>query len=142
MEIRPYQNNDENQVVLLWKRVFPITLPHHDPRLSISRKLKVDPDLFLVAIDNDKIIGTAMGGWDGHRGWVYSVSVDPQARRKGIGTRLLHEIEIRLVRRDCPKVNLQILESNSEVVKFYEKNGYEIEPRISMGKRLSQGTET
>lgn len=136
MVIRTFEINDEVQVIELWKSIFPISSPHHDPLKSIERKLKVDRDLFLVAVDNGKIVGTVMGGYDGHRGWIYSVAVHWEYRKRGIGSVLLKQIEAELLKRDCPKVNIQILETNAGVVSFYKKNGYDIEPRISMGKRL------
>jgi ribosomal protein S18 acetylase RimI-like enzyme len=132
--IRNYQVKDEKQVIDLWNTIFPITDAHHDPQTSIQRKMAVDPELFLVAVEKNTIIGTAMGGYDGHRGWIYSVSVHPEYRKKGIGSELLRSIEAELMKRNCPKVNLQILETNEDVVEFYKKNGYFIEPRISMGK--------
>jgi ribosomal protein S18 acetylase RimI-like enzyme len=140
MNIRPYRLEDESQVVELWTRTFPITLPHHDPKRSISRKLKVDPELFLVAVDGGAVIGTAMGGYDGHRGWIYSVAVDARSRRKGVGSQLLSVLESELAKKNCPKVNLQIDASNAEVVHFYENNGYSVEPRISMGKVLARSS--
>jgi ribosomal protein S18 acetylase RimI-like enzyme len=82
------------------------------------------------------VIGTVMGGYDGHRGWVYSVAVRPAERRKGVGTALLGRLEEAFVARGCLKVNLQVRESNAGVAAFYERLGYTVEERISMGKRL------
>jgi ribosomal protein S18 acetylase RimI-like enzyme len=80
-----------------------------------------------------------MGGYDGHRGWVYSLAVDPANRRKGIGTALMRELERRLKNLGCPKLNLQILNHNMGVVAFYESLGYKVEERVSMGKRFIGG---
>jgi ribosomal protein S18 acetylase RimI-like enzyme len=79
-----------------------------------------------------------MGGYDGHRGWVYSVAVRPQHRRRGIGRALLARLEAALIERGCLKVNLQVRASNAEVIAFYERLGYVVEERVSMGKRLYQ----
>ena len=82
------------------------------------------------------MIGTVMGGYDGHRGWVYSLAVDEYERHRGIGSALIAKIEQSLKSLGCLKVNLQVVGSNSGVVEFYEKLGFSIEDRISMGKRL------
>ena len=139
MRIRNYNNStDKDQVIKLWNTVFPITSPHHDPLTSINRKLAVNDNLFFVAAsDGKKVLGTIMAGYDGHRGWIYSLAVDPDYRRKSIGSLLLKHAEKELVKLACPKINLHILPSNKEVVSFYKKNGYNIEERIHMGKILN-----
>ena len=77
-----------------------------------------------------------MAGFDGHRGWIYYLAVDPDFRRRGIGTTLMHQVERALRERGCPKLNLQIRTSNQAVQAFYEQLGYDVEERISMAKRL------
>ena len=77
-----------------------------------------------------------MGGYDGHRGWIYSVAVVPERRSLGIGTALIRKLEAELARRGCLKINLQVRESNVGVMDFYRKLGYEVDPVVSMGKRL------
>jgi ribosomal protein S18 acetylase RimI-like enzyme len=99
--------------------------------------LNIGDQLFFVAeSDNNIAVGTIMVGYDGHRGWIYSLAVDPKQRKKGIGTMLLKHAEKVLKSLNCPKVNLQIETWNKEVVEFYRKNGYQVEERISMGKIL------
>mgnify|MGYP000851214409 CR=1 FL=1 len=93
-------------------------------------------DLFFVADINGSIVGTVMGGYDGHRGWVYSVAVDPGYRRRGIATSLIQRLQAALIRRGCLKMNLQVRSTNAEVIAFYKTLGFEVEDRISMGKRL------
>ena len=138
VNIRPYSESDEKAVAKLWREVFPDAPPWNRPETDIRRKLSVQPELFLVAIINSDIVGTAMAGYDGHRGWVYYVAVDPRHRRKGIGTALMKKVERDLIQLGCPKLNLQIRANNDEVVAFYKKLGYEVEDRISMAKRLEK----
>ena len=136
MEIRPYIESDEQEVAALWRAVFPGSPPWNSPEMDIRRKLKIQRELFLVAIIDSAIVGTAMGGYDGHRGWVYYVAVRQDYRRRGIGEALMMKIEQGLKEIGCHKLNLQVRAGNEEVVAFYEKLGYEIEPRVSMGKLL------
>ena len=136
MQIRPYEDQDERQVIGLWGEVLPDSAPHNEPTTALRQKLAVERDLLFVAVSDGAVIGTVMGGYDGHRGWVYSVAVSPGERRKGVGSALLRRLEEALAARGCLKVNLQVRASNAGVVAFYERLGYAVEERVSMGKRL------
>jgi ribosomal protein S18 acetylase RimI-like enzyme len=136
MQIRPYEDQDERQVIALWGEILPDRAPHNEPATALRQKLAVERDLLFVAGSDGALIGTVMGGYDGHRGWVYSVAVRPAQRRKGVGTALLRRLEEALAARGCLKVNLQVRSSNAGVVAFYERLGYAVEERVSMGKRL------
>ena len=136
MEIRKYEDKDEESVVALWREVLADSAPHNDPTTSIQQKVAVDRDLLLVCILDESVVGTVMGGYDGHRGWVYSVAVKPEYQRQGLATALIRQLEKELVDRGCLKVNLQVRASNKKIVAFYERFGYKVEERISMGKRL------
>ncbi|MEM7412119.1 MAG: GNAT family acetyltransferase [Myxococcota bacterium] len=137
--VAPYAPDDHEGVVALWRAVFPDAPARNDPVLDIRRKLDVQPELFLVARVGRGVVGTTMAGFDGHRGWLHLVAVDPERRREGIGAGLLREAERRLAALGCPKLNLQVRASSPEVVRFYERLGYAVEPRISMGKVLAAG---
>jgi ribosomal protein S18 acetylase RimI-like enzyme len=120
----------------LWTAVFAYPAPHNEPTRVIRDKPAVQPELFFVALLDGVLVGTVLGGYDGHRWWLYSLAVSPQARRQGIGTGLMHHLESELAVQGCPKVNLQVLASNAETIEFYKKLGYSVEERISMGKLL------
>lgn len=137
MDIRPYQDSDRDAVVDLWREVFPDNPAHNNPAADIERKLRVQRELFLVAALGSAIIGTVMAGYDGHRGWVSYVAVHPRHRRTGVGTALMRRAEAALAEMGCPKLNLQVRAENPPVVEFYQSLGYDVEARISMGKRLS-----
>jgi len=126
-------------VAELWSACFGHGSARNQPGLVIDKKVAEDDDLFFVAVGGDgDLIGTAMGGYDGHRGWIYSLAVASPNRRCGIGRALIERVEAVLRDRGCVKINLQILEGNRGVVGFYEKLGYTAEPRISMGKTLPE----
>lgn len=139
MRIRSYSEPDEATVAELWREVFPGSPSWNQPETDIKRKLVIQRELFLVASIDSELVGTAMAGYDGHRGWVYYVAVSPKHRKQGIGTALMKAVEQRLASMGCPKLNLQVRATNKEVVAFYRKLGYEVEERISMGKRLARG---
>ena len=147
VEIRIYEESDEAAVAALWREVFADAPAHNVPEEDIRRKLAVQRELFFVAEEGGEIIGTALAGYDGHRGWVYCVAVKPSRRRRGIGAALMARVEEGLRAMGCPKLNLQVRATNREAVAFYERLGYAVEDRVSMGKRLGGsgepvGTET
>ncbi|HJT43699.1 MAG TPA: GNAT family acetyltransferase [Rhizomicrobium sp.] len=120
----------------LWLEIFPGDPPWNHADVAIPAKLAIQPELFLVALDEDEVVGSIMAGYDGHRGWLYAVAVSNTHQRRGIGTALVREAELRLAALGCHKINLQIRASNSAVGAFYEHLGYGTEDRISMGKRI------
>src|SRR3954470_9271741 len=105
MEIRPFQEADAGSVIDLWATVFAYPAPHNDPAAVIRNKLAVQRDLFFVAVLDGAVVGTIMAGYDGHRGWVYSLAVSPSTRRRGVGTALMRHVEAALAERGCPKIN-------------------------------------
>jgi len=141
LEIRPFLDRDQRAVVALWEEVFAGDPPWNVPAEMIRRKSTVQPELFLVAHSQEKVLGTVMAGFDGVRGWIHHLAVSPSIRRAGVATRLMHAAEDGLKRLGCPKVNLQVRSTNAEVVAFYRAIGYEVEERVSMGKRLTVGMQ-
>ena len=137
MQVRPYRAEDEAEVITLWE-ICGLTRPWNDPRKDIARKSRVDPDLFLVGISDGQVIASAMGGYDGHRGWVNYLAVAPTFQRRGLGTALMAEIESALRARGCAKINLQIRSSNEAATGFYRNLGYSLDDVVSMGKRLER----
>lgn len=135
--IGPYRDRQHRaQVVALWQEAFGYETAHNLPALAIDKKLAVDDGLFFVATDKKTVIGTILAGYDGHRGWLYSVAVHGDYRRQGLGSSLVRHAEQVLTALGCMKINLQITSGNEGVVGFYEALGYGVEPRISMGKKL------
>jgi len=124
------------QVIALWETVFGYEAAHNKPELVIDKKLEVDDELFFVAVADSAVVGTVMAGYDGHRGWIYSVAVAPSHRRQGIGSKLVAHAERALTGKGCVKINLQILEGNEKVSGFYASLGYSVEKRVNMGKRI------
>jgi ribosomal protein S18 acetylase RimI-like enzyme len=138
--IRTFDARDRDAVIALWRDVFPeyadASRPQRDPALSIDNKMKTQPELFFVGLLDDEIIGTVMAGYDGHRGWVYSLAVASLLQGNGYGRALMQHAEQALAKLGCPKVNLQILSAKTDLRGFYEKLGYKMDEVVSLGKRL------
>jgi ribosomal protein S18 acetylase RimI-like enzyme len=139
VEIRTYDDNEHRyQVIDIWTSIFEHRDARNDPSLTIDKKLAMKDDLFFVALENDNIVGSIMAGYDGHRGWIYTVAVIPEKRKTKIGSKLLEHAEKELKKLGCVKINLQVYNSEEFVTDFYLKNGYKIEDRISMGKEIPE----
>lgn len=133
--IRTFHPDDTTAVVSLWQAC-ELTRPWNNPELDIQRKLSVNDDLFLVADDGGQIVGSIMGGYEGHRGWINYLAVDPSLQKQGLGRALMEAVESRLLDKGCPKINLQVRTGNDAVMAFYEAIGYSDDKCTSFGKRL------
>jgi ribosomal protein S18 acetylase RimI-like enzyme len=135
LTIRAYRPDDEAAVVALW-HACGLVRTWNDPIKDIARKLTVQPELFLVGTMADTIVATAMVGYDGHRGWINYLAVDPAHRRHGHARALMAEAERLLTERGCPKLNLQVRAGNDTVLAFYAALGYARDNAVGLGKRL------
>ncbi|WP_430645559.1 GNAT family acetyltransferase [Agromyces sp. GXS1127] len=139
VRIRSFDVADTEPVVALW-RAAGLLVPWNDPYRDIERKLTVQPELFLVAVadagDDEAVVGTAMVGYEGHRGWLNYLAVDAAHRGGGLGARLMAEAERLLLERGCPKLNLQVRSTNTAVIDWYRRLGYELDGAVGLGKRL------
>jgi hypothetical protein len=134
--VRAFELSDRAEVERLWARAFPDDPPAKGPAIMIETKMRVQPELFFVALVNNAVVGAVMAGFDGVRGWIYHLAVTPDYRRRGVGSALMHAAELGLGSLGCPKVNLQVRATNLDVIAFYRHLGYEVEERVSMGRRL------
>lgn len=135
--IRPFEVADEEAVVQLWQAC-GLVAPQNDPHKDIQRKLAVSPESFLVGVLDQELIASCMCGYEGHRGWINYLAVHPNHQRKGHARRLMAEAERQLRAAGCPKINLQVRESNAAVMGFYKSLGFTKDPVVSFGKRLEK----
>jgi len=135
MDIRAFEEKYKDEVIELWREC-NLVVPQNDPAKDIERKLKIDPDLFLVGFIDNKVVATVMGGYEGHRGWINYLAVKPSQQRKGYGQAIMHAVESRIKQKGCPKINLQVRATNEAVIKFYSTIGYGNDNVVGLGKRL------
>ncbi len=140
MEITPFEEKYKEKVIRLWKAC-GLVVPQNDPARDIERKRKVDPELFLLGLIEGRVIATVMGGYDGHRGWINYLAVEPTEQRKGYGQAIMRAVEKLLEQKGCPKINLQVRTTNQSVIKFYSAIGYEVGDVIGLGKRLEDDSQ-
>ena len=135
MQIRPFRDSDEAAVIALWKAA-GLTRSWNDPRKDIERKRAVQREWFLVGTVDDVVMASIMIGYDGHRGWINYLAVDPAHRMRGHAHTLMREAERVLAAAGCPKINLQVRTSNAAVIEFYKAIGYAQDDVVSFGRRL------
>jgi ribosomal protein S18 acetylase RimI-like enzyme len=141
VRIRPFELEDENAVVELWQRC-DLLRPWNNPHRDIQRKLRVNPEWFLVGALDGQIIATVMAGYEGHRGWLNYLAVVPEFQRQGFARAIIDEAERLLRAAGCAKINLQIRTSNQGVIECYRRLGYSVDDVVSMGKRLEHDDKT
>ncbi|MBT4126404.1 MAG: GNAT family acetyltransferase [Chloroflexi bacterium] len=136
MEIRTFQESDRGAVIDLWRKC-ELVRPQNDPDQDIDLKMSFQAELFLVGVDGDSLVGSVMAGYEGHRGWINYLAVDPDQQSNGLGAALMERSEELLRELGCVKINLQVRSNNDKVIGFYGAIGYSQDEVISMGKRLS-----
>ncbi|KAA0593586.1 ribosomal protein S18 acetylase RimI-like enzyme [Azospirillum lipoferum] len=135
--IRPCTAEDCDAVVALWTAC-GLVVPWNNPAADFTLALSKSSSTVLAAIDDGgRIVGTAMVGQDGHRGWIYYVAVDPALQGQGLGRRMVAEAEGWLTAAGMPKVQLLVRETNQRVLAFYERLGYARSPVTMMQKWLT-----
>ncbi len=135
MNIKPYHPDNQQAVINLWQAC-NLVVAWNDPIKDIQRKMLVDPDLFLIGELSEDIVATVMGGYEGHRGWINYLAVSPEHQRKGYARAMMQQVEVLILQKGSPKINLQVRSNNIDVVHFYQAIGYDIENAVGLGKRL------
>ncbi|HEY2916176.1 MAG TPA: GNAT family N-acetyltransferase [Candidatus Limnocylindrales bacterium] len=134
IEIRRYHAGDGPAMRALWAAVGFRSMGDDDD--SLDRMAERNPGLVLVATEGDRIVGTALGGWDGRRGWIYHLATASDRRRQGLGQRMVQEVERKLRQLGCPKVNVIVRDENPDGAAFWEALGYALPPSRAFGKEL------
>lgn len=131
-----YASKHQAAVIDLWKHC-NLIVPWNDPVEDIQKKLAFQPDLFFIAIRDERVVGSVMVGYEGHRGWINYLAVLPKFQKRGYGRKLMNIAVSSLKRLGCVKVNLQVRANNTALIDFYKHLGFQVEDRINMGMRLS-----
>ena len=130
--IRTFGWEDYDAVAAVWAAAAREVVPRAELELKLGR----DPELFLVAPDGDQVTGGVLGTWDGRRGGILRLAVDPARRRQGIATALVHELETRFRALGCPRINLLVMPDNDAGLRFWQERGYLPMPDVLCTKPL------
>ena len=138
MYIREFKPDDYDTVVTLWKRA-GILLGISDTKVEVLRMPETHPELFLVGELNKRIIAVVMGGFDGRRGIVHHLAVDPDHQNQGYGRRIMQELEQRFKNLNVVKINFWLRQENSQAIGFYENLDYHVrDDLVTISKVLQQ----
>lgn len=123
------------EVIKLWERC-GLLFPGNDPDYDITLKTGFQPGLFFIGLASGRVTASLMAGFDGHRGWLNYLGVDPEFRGKGYGKAIVTHAVEKLRIMGCPKVNLQVRNSNPGVIGFYKKSGFQLHDVTCMQIKL------
>ncbi|MGD8353864.1 MAG: GNAT family acetyltransferase [Pseudomonadota bacterium] len=135
IQIIQFEEIYRKELIGLWEAC-DLVRPWNDPGKDIDRVLADKSGRIFLLLENGRLTGSVMAGFDGHRGWVYYLAVDPGDRQKGRGRRLMDHSEDYLRSIGCPKLNLMIRNSNLGAAGFYSRLGYLRDDVAVMSKKL------
>jgi ribosomal protein S18 acetylase RimI-like enzyme len=129
------EDRDIPEVIALWQRCGS-TRPWNDPEADIALARKDTNSTVLLARDGGAIVASVLVGHDGHRGWVYYVTVDPDRRHEGFGRAIMNAAEAWLRARGILKLQLMVRKDNAKVHAFYRSIGYYNQETVTLAKWL------
>ncbi len=131
MRIEKYSKKSYNEVIELWKKA-GISVSSSDTKEELEKMYNRNPQLFLLGKIKEKVVGVVMGGFDGRRGYVHHLAVDPEYKKKGYGRLMVDNLTKKFRKLGVHKVHLFIEKNNKEVVKFYQNLGWKIRDDLIM----------
>lgn len=131
MNIESFTMDDYYSIIELWKKA-GINVGSSDTKEELEKMLNRNPNLFLVGKEDEKTIAVVLGGYDGRRGYVHHLAVDPEYQNKGYGSALMKELLRRFKDMQVHKIHLFIEKYNRTVIDFYNKLGWEIRDDLVM----------
>ena len=131
MRIEKYSNTSYNEVIELWKKT-GISVSSSDTKEELEKMYNRNPQLFLLGKMKEKVVGVVMGGFDGRRGYLHHLAIDPEYQKKGYGRLMVDNLIKKFRKLGVHKVHLFIEKNNKEVVKFYQNLGWKIRDDLIM----------
>jgi ribosomal protein S18 acetylase RimI-like enzyme len=135
VEIHDLRESDGDELRALWRACGIRDRPGDDDE-SLAAMASRNPGLCIVGCEDDRIVASALAGFDGRRGWLYHVATHPDARRRGIARQLVRTIEDRLRAMGCRKINLIVWEGEDDAMAFWTRIGYYREKTVEFAKVL------
>jgi ribosomal protein S18 acetylase RimI-like enzyme len=131
MEFEKFSIKDYDRVLEIWKET-ELSVVSSDSKKQVERMIKRNPRLCFVGRVNNKIIGVVMGGFDGRRGYVHHLAVDPDYQNRGFGRLIMKELMERFSTLKVHKVHLFVEKRNEKVINFYENLGWNLRDDLIM----------
>jgi ribosomal protein S18 acetylase RimI-like enzyme len=121
--IRAGRSDDVDAVLALWRDA-DAEPTHTDDAAGLMALLERDADALIVAVDDDRLVGSVIAGWDGWRGSIYRLAVAPSHRRQSLGHRLLRAAEDRLQRAGTRRSQAIVVETDAQAMAFWQASGW------------------
>ncbi len=131
MKIEEFSMDSYDDIIALWKKT-GISVGSTDTKEEIEKMVRRNPDLFLIGKSDEKVISVVMGGFDGRRGYVHHLAVDPDCQKRGYGKTMIDELMSKFRKMGVHKVHLFIEKYNKGVVRFYHTLGWDIRDDLIM----------
>jgi ribosomal protein S18 acetylase RimI-like enzyme len=131
MEISDFSIDVYEDVHRLWE-ITGITLTASDTKEQVARVLEYNPELFIVGKVEGNIIAVVMGAFDGRRGYVHHLAIDPEFQKKGYGKEIMVELHKRFLIKGVVKVHLFVENDTEGVIEFYKKIGWYVRDDLKM----------
>jgi len=122
-DLRPGTTDDLESVLKLWQDAAEPTST--DSAEALAELLRHDPGALVVAETDGRIVGSVIAAWDGWRGAIYRLAVDPEHRRRGLGQSLLRAAEERLAALGGRRLHAIVVEANTNAVAFWDATDWE-----------------
>ena len=135
MKISKFTDDQSDQMIALWKKC-DLTRSWNNSEKDIARKNGDQNGKFLIGQIDGVVMASIMIGYDGHRGSINYLAVDPDYTGTGYGKILMAEAERFLLSVGCPKINFCVGTDNDKAIEYHQQLGYAIEPIHLLGKRL------
>jgi N-acetylglutamate synthase len=128
IETREFSISDYDAALELWQRVEGLEIAEGDDREGVAHFLARNPGLSRVATDSAAIVGIALCGHDGRRGYIYHLAVDPAYQARGVGKRLMNECLDGLRGAGLKRALILVANDNPRGQKFWRRCGWEEVP--------------
>ncbi len=136
MNVRDCELAEAELAIALWEDC-GLTRPWNDTRVDFRQALESPASTVLGGFHDGLLIASVMVGFDGHRGWVYYLAVDPAHRRRGLGTQMMTGAETWLRQLGARKLQFMVRGENASSLRFYETLGFEQQAVITLGRFLA-----
>ncbi len=136
LDIKEFKPCDREPVVSLWERC-GLTRPWNNPHEDFDLATASASSTILVGRLDGRIIASVMVGFDGHRGWLYYLTVDPSYQGNGFGRELVAAAEEWLKAKGAPKADLMVRHDNADAVRFYKRMGHAPQDVTTLGEKLN-----
>jgi ribosomal protein S18 acetylase RimI-like enzyme len=137
--IAPLKRADIPDMLRLWQATAEMVLRDADSPEALGRYLDHNPGLSLGARLDGELVGVALCGHDGRRGYLHHVAVARERQRRGIARALVERCLAALAEQGIDKCHLFVHVINEEARSFWRHIGWKERDDVRMMSFISSG---